>query len=330
MRALSLVGWVMWLVGMLPVAAHDIGLMTLRFEELGDNRYQLEYIAQPGSPESAAPPLLSPTLTWEQEPELPGGFVCLVFATDGKPLSSEDRIILPWRVNGVMVQAFWRNGETARHLFPLTKEGVVIRIGDLRAGTGSVGEASTYYTRLGVEHILTGWDHLMFVAGLLLFIRGWRMTAATITAFTLAHSLTLALGAFGVVRVDLDLVDALVALSIIVLAVEILQFKQGRAGLTARKPWLIAFAFGLIHGLGFGWALSSLGVPQQELPQALLFFNLGVEMGQLGVVVVWFAAVAVAGKLSFRLPERWAKAPAYALGITAAWLFIDRTLTMFW
>jgi hypothetical protein len=244
----------MWLLGLLPVAAHDIGLMTLRFEELGDNRYQLEYIAQPGSPESAAPPLLSPTLTWEQEPELPGGFVRLVFATDGKPLSSEDRITLPWRVNGVMVQAFWRNGETARHLFTLTKEGVVIRIGDLRAGTGSVGEAANYYTRLGVEHILTGWDHLMFVAGLLLLIRGWRMTAATITAFTLAHSLTLALGAFGVIRVDLDLVDALVALSIIVLAVESLQFKQGRAGLTARKQWLIAWGnlaslMQPIHGL---------------------------------------------------------------------------------
>lgn len=330
MRTLSLIGWLVWLLGALPAAAHDIGLMTLRFEELGDNRYQLEYIAQPGSPESAAPPILSPQLTWEQEPELPGGFVRLVFATDGRPLSADDRITLPWRVNGVMVESFWRSGETARRLFPLTKEGMVIRIGDLRAGTGSVGEAAKHYTRLGVEHILSGWDHLMFVAGLLLLIRGWRMTLATITAFTLAHSLTLALGTFAVVRVDLDLVDALVALSIVVLAVEIVHFKQGRPGLTARKPWLIAFAFGLIHGLGFGWALTSLGLPRHELPQALLFFNLGLEMGQLGVVAVWFTAIAVAGKLSFRLPERWAKAPAYALGITAAWLFIDQTLAMFW
>jgi hypothetical protein len=320
----------MWLLGVLPATAHDVGLMTLRFEELGDNRYQIEYIAQPGSPESAAPPVLSSPLTWEQEPELPGGLVRLVFATDGKPLSSEDQITLPWRVNGVMVQAFWRSGETARHLFTLTKEGVVIRIGDLRAGTGSVGEAAKHYSQLGMEHILTGWDHLMFIVGLLLLIRGWRMTLATITAFTLGHSLTLALGTFGVVQVELDLVDALVALSIIVLAVEVLHFKQGRVGLTARKPWLIAFAFGLIHGLGFAWALAALGLPRQELPQALLFFNLGVELGQLGVVVLWYSVVAIAGKLSFRLPERWAKAPAYALGIIATWLFLDRTMTMFW
>ena len=329
MRMLSLISWVMLLLGMLPAAAHDIGLITLSFEELGESRYQLQYTAQPGSPESAAPPILSSELTWEQEPELPGGLVRLVFATNGKDLSSEDKITLPWRVNGVMVQSFWRNGETGRRLFPAMKEGVVIRMGDLRAGKGSFGETSKYYALLGVEHILTGWDHLMFVAGLLLLLSGWRMTLATITAFTLAHSLTLALGTFGLVRVDLDLVDALVALSIIVLAVEIVHSKQGRAGLTARKPWLIAFAFGLIHGLGFGWALSSLGVPQQELPQALLFFNLGVEAGQLGVVALWFTAVALASRLSFRLPERWAKAPAYALGITAAWLFIDRTLTMF-
>lgn len=329
MRARSLMCWLMLLLGMLPAAAHDIGLMSMRFEELGDNRYQLEYTAQPGSPESAAPPVLSAPLTWEQEPELPGGLVRLVFATDGKPLSSEDRITLPWRVNGVMVQAFWRSGETVRHLSPLTKEGVVIRIGVLRSGTGSIGEAAKHYTLLGVEHILTGWDHLMFIAGLLLLIRGWRMTVSTITAFTLAHSLTLALATFGVVKVGLDLVDALVALSIIVLAVEILHLKQGRVGLTARKPWLIAFAFGLIHGLGFAWALSSLGLPRQELPQALLFFNLGVEIGQLGVVGLWFAVVAIAEKLSFHLPARLSKAPAYALGITATYLFIDRTVTMF-
>jgi len=317
------------LLGALPALAHDIGLMTMKFEELGDDRYQIEYIAQPGSPESAAPPQLSPQLTWEQEPALPSGLVRLIFATDGRALSGDDTITLPWRVNGVMVQAFWRNGETARHLFPLTKNGIVIRIGDLRAGTGSVGEAAKYYTRLGVEHILTGWDHLMFVAGLLLLFRGWRMTFATITAFTIAHSLTLALGAFGVVRVNLDLVDALVALSIVVLAVEILHAKQGCAGLTARKPWLIAFGFGLIHGLGFGWALTSLGVPQQELPQALLFFNLGVELGQLGVVALWLLLVAVAGKFSLRLPSRWEKVPAYLLGLIAMWLFIDHTLTMF-
>ena len=330
MRRQTLLWWFVFLLGVLPIAAHDIGLISLRFEELGDNRYQLEYIAQPGSPESVAPPVLSAPLTWEQDPELPGGLVRLVFATDGKPLSSEDQITLPWRVSGVMVEAFWRSGETARHFFPRAKEGVVIRVGDLRAGTGSMAEAAKHYTRLGVEHILTGWDHLMFIAGLLLMIRGWRMTLATITAFTLGHSVTLGLATFGWVRMELDLVDALVALSIMVLAVEILRFKEGRVGLTASKPWLIAFAFGLIHGLGFAWALSSLGLPLQELPQALLFFNLGVEIGQMGVVCLWFVVVAIAAKFSFQASARLTKAPAYALGIAATYLFIARSLSMFW
>lgn len=321
--------WMLLLVFLtqLEVMAHDVGLMTLKFQELGDNRYQLEYIAQPGTPESAAPPVLPEHLKWEQEPQLPGGLVRLVFGTDAKPLSGEDRIILPWKVRGVMVEAFWTSGETARRFFPQSREGVVVTIGELRAGTGSMAEAARQYTMLGVEHILTGWDHLLFVVGLLLLIQGWRMTMATITAFTVAHSLTLALGALGWLRMDLDLVDALVALSIVVLAVEILHLKGGHAGFTARKPWLIAFLFGLIHGMGFAWALADLGLPRQEIPQALVFFNLGVELGQVAVVGLWFALLAPLRNLSIRFPV--VKATAYGLGIIASYLFLDRTLAMF-
>ena len=331
MRTLSLLHWAMMLFGMLPVAAHDIGLMSLRFEELGDDRYQIEYIAQPGTPESTAPPILSAPLTWEQEPELPGGLVRLVFATDGKPLSSEDTITLPWRVNGVMVQAFWRSGETARQFFPLTKQGVVVRIGDLRAGTGSIGEAAKHYTRLGLGHVLSGWGHLIFLAGLLLLARGRRMAVITVGSFIVGHSLTLALATFGGWNVESAVVDALMALSIMVLAVELARNRDGYAGLVSRIPWLVFLCFGLIHGLGFAGALSSLGLPPQELPVAVVFFDLGIVAGELGLVILWHVVATVLDKgFSFRLPASLAKAPAYALGITATFQFIDNTVTMFW
>jgi hypothetical protein len=330
MRTLHLICWTIFLLGIVPATAHDIGMITLRFEELGENRYQLEYIAQPGSPESAAPPVLSPPLTWEQEPELPGGLVRLVFATDGKPLSSEDRITLPWRVNGVMVQAFWRSGETARHLFPLTKEGVVIQIGDLRAGTGSMGEAAKHYTQLGVKHVLTGGEHLLFLVGLMLLMCRQRAVAAAVGALIAGHSLSLAFAIFGRVNVNIDVLDSLMLLSILILAVELIQKLTGHSGLTSQKPVLAFISFGVIHGLGFAAALSALGLPRQELPVAGGFFNLGIILGELGVMAVWHVVSTVLDKgLTFRLPERLVQAPAYALGIVAAYLFIDQTMTMF-
>jgi hypothetical protein len=327
-----LVAWLVvaaMLLGLRPAAAHNPSVLVVRFQELANGRYQLDYPSPPGSPQSEAFPVLPAHGRWEEQPPLPVGPVRLTFGTDGKPLTGDDRILLPWRNHGVMVQAFWRSGEAVRRFLPPGKDGIVMRIGDLRAGTGGTGEAAKRYTLLGMRHILLGWDHLLFLAGLLMLVTGWRRLVATITAFTVAHSLTLALAAFGYARLDKGLVEVLVALSIVFLAVEIAHLRQGRVGLAARRPWVVAFGFGLIHGMGFAEALATLGLLRAELPLALLFFNLGVESGQLLAIALWLALVAAARPLALRLPERFAWVPAYGLGTLAMCWFVDRVLTLF-
>ena len=181
--------------------------------------------------------------------------------------------------------------------------------------------AGVYFT-LGVEHILLGIDHLLFVLALLIITQGaWRLVK-TITAFTIAHSVTLALATLGVVRVPQAPVEAVIALSIVFVAAEIIHGRHGREGLTARAPWIVAFAFGLLHGFGFAGALSEVGLPQGQIPVALLLFNLGVEAGQLLFIVAVLSAMAVVRLLRAPLP-RWVEwAPAYAIGsIAMFWVF---------
>jgi len=185
--------------------------------------------------------------------------------------------------------------------------------------------AAVYFT-LGVEHILEGLDHLLFVLALLILTRGgWRLVRA-ITAFTVAHSVTLALATLGVVHVPQRPVEAAIALSIVILATEIVHGWQGRVGLTLRRPWIVAFAFGLLHGLGFAGALSAIGLPEGRIPLALLFFNLGVEAGQLLFVAAILAAVAVTRRAGLVAP-RWAHlAQTYAIGTLAAFWTIERVV----
>jgi hypothetical protein len=179
------------------------------------------------------------------------------------------------------------------------------------------------YAVLGMQHILLGLDHLLFVLALLLLIRSPRMLLATITAFTVAHSITLALSAVGLAQAPQGLVEALVALSIVIVAVEIVEKERGR-GEAALAPWKVAFAFGLLHGLGFGGALAEIGLPAGEIPLALLAFNVGVEAGQLLVVAVALAATAsLALLLAIRLPgaRHWL---GYAIGGVSATWFAQR------
>ena len=141
------------------------------------------------------------------------------------------------------------------------------------------------YTWLGITHILLGFDHLLFVFALLLIVNSMRRLLWTITAFTLAHSLTMAVATLGIVHIPQAPVEAIIALSILFLAMEIMHEKQGKVGLTSRYPWLIAFIFGLLHGFGFAGALAEIGLPQQAITLALIFFNMGVELGQLMFIV---------------------------------------------
>jgi hydrogenase/urease accessory protein HupE len=189
-------------------------------------------------------------------------------------------------------------------------------------GTGKAAVAT--YLNLGVEHILTGFDHLSFVLGLVLLVRGRATLLKTITAFTIAHSITLAAAALGYVNVSAPVIESLVALSIVFVAVELARSLQGETGLTARYPWLIAFTFGLLHGFAFAGSLADIGLPPHNIPGALLLFNCGVELGQLLFVAVVLAAAAVFRRLLAQ-PPRWTRWVApYAIGALASFWMIQR------
>jgi hydrogenase/urease accessory protein HupE len=180
------------------------------------------------------------------------------------------------------------------------------------------------YLSLGVEHILGGLDHLLFVLALLLLTRGPWQLVKTVTAFTIAHSITLGLATLGIVHVPSKPVEAVIALSIVFVAAEIVQQGRGRAGLAARMPWLVAFAFGLLHGFGFAGALSEVGLPEGQIPVALLFFNLGVEAGQLLFIAAVLVLAAAARRIWLQ-PPRWAALMLpYAVGSLATFWMIQR------
>lgn len=182
------------------------------------------------------------------------------------------------------------------------------------------------YLVIGVEHILLGIDHLLFVFALVLLVKEWKRLLGTITSFTVAHSITLALATLGYVHVPGPPVEACIALSIVFVASEIIRSRQGKPGLTERSPWIVAFTFGLLHGLGFAGALSEVGLPQQAIPLALLFFNVGVELGQVAFVAVILMGFAIARPIERLRPEwSWQLAP-YAIGSIAMFWVIERTL----
>ena len=185
------------------------------------------------------------------------------------------------------------------------------------------------YTSLGVQHILLGVDHLLFVLGLMLIVRSVGTLVKTITAFTIAHSITLGLAVFGVVNVPSRPVDAAIALSIVFLGAEILHARRGNEGLTFRYPWIVAFAFGLLHGLGFAGGLTALGLPTVDIPLALLFFNVGVEIGQL-LFVLFFLLLAWAFRtLEVKWPKWTGPLPAYGIGTFATYWFLGRVAVIF-
>jgi hydrogenase/urease accessory protein HupE len=187
-------------------------------------------------------------------------------------------------------------------------------------------EVATAYLMHGIEHILFGYDHLLFVLALILIVRGFRVLLITVTAFTVAHSITLSLATLGVVHVPGPPVEAMIALSILLLACEIIRSDRGQPSLTAQWPWLVAFSFGLLHGFGFASALTDIGLPQGDIPLALFAFNVGVETGQLIFIAVILAALQCARWMKLPvLVERNARTVAtYAIGIMAGYWFIER------
>jgi hydrogenase/urease accessory protein HupE len=187
-----------------------------------------------------------------------------------------------------------------------------------------LGVAGTYIVQ-GIRHILFGLDHLLFILGLMLIVKDRWMLVKTVTAFTVAHSITLAIATLGYARIPIDPLNAAIALSILFLGPEIVRCWRGETSFTIQHPWVVAFAFGLVHGFGFASALTSAGLPRQELPLALLSFNVGVELGQIAFVMLIVLLERSFRQLQIRWP-RWAEAlPGYAVGSVGAFWTIQRT-----
>ena len=225
---------------------------------------------------------------------------------------------LPLTITDVLVRVQMLDGRTWTAIARGSKPWVEI------AASQSRWEVVETYAVQGVRHILFGADHLLFVLGLLLIVRDRWMLLKTVTAFTLAHSITLGIATLGYASVPLPPLNAAIALSILFLGPEIVRAWRGETSFTIRHPWVVAFAFGLLHGFGFATALTDAGLPRSDLPLALVSFNVGVELGQLGFVALILALERSFRVLAVRWP-RWVEAlPGYAVGSLGAFWTIQR------
>jgi hydrogenase/urease accessory protein HupE len=185
------------------------------------------------------------------------------------------------------------------------------------------------YLTLGFTHIWGGIDHLLYIVGLVLLVRDMRTLVKTITGFTVAHSMSLAAAVLGYVHVPSAPVEATIALSIVYVAAEVVRARQGRTSLARRAPWVIAFGFGLLHGLGFAGALSEVGLPAHDIPTALLLFNIGIEIGQLTFVALLLLVANALWRIAPRLASRLSWAPPYVIGSLASFWLFERIQVIF-
>jgi hydrogenase/urease accessory protein HupE len=243
----------------------------------------------------------------------PGGLTGQILGIDGIVGGITDVIVRIERLDGT---------SQVERLLPQSPQFTV------KAATGTTDVAWSYLV-LGVEHILGGVDHLLFVLALLLIVRGGRRIFLTITAFTVAHSITLVSATMGWMNVPGPPVEAMIALSIVFVAAELVRGVRGKPGLTARAPWIVAFSFGLLHGFGFAGALAEVGLPQKAVPLALLTFNVGVELGQLLFVAFAFAARAALRRLPVAQQGWMTYATPYAIGGIAMYWVIERVADFF-
>jgi hydrogenase/urease accessory protein HupE len=315
--------------------AHEVRPAYLQIEETAPGRVEIIW-KQPVAGDRAirlvphlsngwleAPPteeFLTPTYrirTWRLAEARPGATVGQTVAVEGLERS----------ITSAVVHASLADGRTFDTALKPAAPAARLDFGHIG------GLAVPAYFRLGVEHILTGLDHLLFVLGLLLLVGvRWRLLKA-ITAFTAAHSLTLGASAFGLVHAPSVVIEALVALSIVFVAAELADPERRLHGLTARRPWLVAFAFGLLHGFAFAGALAEVGLPERSIPAALLLFNLGVEAGQLifvgAAILAILALRPVRAHLTRPADAVAQQIPAYATGAFAAFWFIQRAASAF-
>jgi hydrogenase/urease accessory protein HupE len=308
--------------------AHALSPALLAVQELGDARiavaWKMSVFQAPGA--TLTPVLPGDCLPEADPAETAGvdsvterwtarcaaGLVGREIGVDGLAVGKTDALVHVTLADGRIVQGVLRGGEPR------------LRIPDRPRWLDVVQS----YAKLGVEHILTGPDHLLFVFGLLLLVGGGRLLLRTITAFTVGHSVTLSLAALGLARVPSRPIEVGIAASVFLLSVELARDPAARRTLMRRAPWAMAGLFGLLHGLGFAGALAEVGLPAGEIPTALFAFNLGIELGQLAfVAAVLLAARTLLGLASPRVAAaRWL--PVYAMGSLSALWCIERTLAL--
>jgi hydrogenase/urease accessory protein HupE len=246
------------------------------------------------------------------------------FKTDGEPISGETITIdgLTGVQIDVLVRIKLANGDNHSIILRPSSPSCVI---PERPSTTELGWS---YFLIGIKHILEGVDHLLFILGLLLIVKSTSMLVKTVTAFTVAHSITLAIATLGYASTPLPPLNVLIALSILFLGPEIVRVWRGQSSFSIRHPWVVAFAFGLLHGFGFASGLKMIGLPAHEIVLALLMFNVGVEAGQLFFVGLIIAMLYAFRTLEIRWP-RWAElTPGYAVGSLGAFWVIQRAVMM--
>lgn len=317
--------WLATLVGLTPGAtAHEIRPAFLQIREIEPNVYDFLWktpargdmrlalnVIQPESCANVSEPrstLVDGAVLQRWRTRCTGGLVGQTLGVENLSRTLTDAIVRFEPVDGP--------AKTLR----LTPDAPVVTI----PASQPWPEVAGAFFVLGVEHILLGFDHLLFVLALLLLISDLRRLLGAVTAFTLAHSLTLAGTTLGWIGLPSAPVEATIALSIMFLAMEIVRVRRGASSLTAQAPWLAAFAFGLLHGFGFAGALREIGIPEDSVAIALLFFNLGVEAGQLAFIGVVVGAVSASRRFPLPAPAWVRLAPSYAIGTIAAFWFIER------
>jgi len=301
-----------------PALAHPLDSSTLSLRELPDGKFSVHWQTS------------SPTLLQEigQPATYPAHCRLRGSELDCGRLGLSGIVALPWLAASqtrVMVKIEWREGPTQIRVLDGRDPTLAVYGMPDSAGVRSLWPIATDYTRLGVHHILSGYDHLLFVLAVTLLVRGRRRLLGAITAFTLAHSLTLAATVFGWIAAPAAPVETVIALSIVLACLECL---RPEASLARRIPWLMTFSFGLLHGFGFASSLAAIGLPERHIASALMFFNLGVELGQLGAIAVFLSVAWIAQR--FRRRPAWlARGLIYSMGTMAAYWSIERGVAMF-
>lgn len=297
--------------------AHSFDVATLTLTEVADGKFAIDWQTTAKTLAGLREPARYPKSCQQQGALLECGTLGLVGSID-----------FPWLAGGesrVTVLIDWRNGSRLLRVLDGRSPRLTVYGIPASAGLRFLGPIAVDYTRFGVEHILTGFDHLMFVLVVTILVRSRKTLIAAISAFTLAHSLTLAATVLGWLSLPSAVVETTIALSIVLACSECLRPTDS---LARRAPWLLTFAFGLLHGMGFATALLETGLPEKHVPSALLFFNVGVELGQLAAIALFVTV----GWLVMRIERRpvWTtRAFVYAMGSIAAYWSLQRGVAMF-